>query len=394
MPMDVLDDGENRTLDAIRESEERYRVLVESSGGLVQSITPEGRFLFVSSNWLSTFGYTQEEVDSLTLFDLIHPDSMAHCQDLFGQIMGGESVVPIEAKFVTKQGACLFVEGTATARRHDGEVVATHALLHDVSAQKRAEVELEHVRAELVQAQKMDAMGRLSSGVAHDFNNMLAVILGNAECVLERLPSRDPLRGLMGEIISASERSAELTQSLLTFARNQVVAPMVIDLNAVIGRMHSLLCRAIGEGIELKTKQAADLGSVRVDPGQMEQVVLNLTINARDAMPGGGEIVIETANVTQDAAYCQGHAASPPGGYVRLSVHDTGCGMDAETREKIFEPFFTTKRSVGTGLGLATVFGIVEQHGGHIEAHSSPGAGTTFEIDLPRVEDRPDADSP
>jgi len=392
---DVTGRGAQPISDALRESEERYRTLVDGSGGIVQSIDPEGRFLFVSPHWLETFGYSEDEVSGLTLWDLIHPDSAEHCQDVFTQLMGGVSPVPIDACFVTKASALVYVEGIATARREAGEVVATHALLHDVSAQKAAEEDHARVRAQLAQAQKMEAIGRLAGGVAHDFNNMLCVISGNAERVLGELTPRDPLRVPVGEIVAASQRSAELTHQLLAFSRKQVIEARVLDLNELIGRMRSMLRRVIGEDLVLRAVEAPELWHVRTDPGQVEQIVLNLTVNARDAMRDGGELRIETRNVTLDDAYCEAHVGATPGQYAVLAVSDTGCGMEAEVRERIFEPFFTTKPAgEGTGLGLATVFGIVEQSGGRIEVETEPGGGTTFEIYLPRVDAEVDSQPP
>ncbi len=256
----------------------------------------------------------------------------------------------------------------------------------DVSERVREAAAKEELEAQYRQAQKMEAVGRLAGGLAHDFNNLLSVILSYADLGGRRLREGDPLRADLGEIRRAAESAADLTRQLLAISSRQSVAPAVIGLNEVVGAMESLLARLLGEDLELSMRLAAGLGNVRADPGQIEQVLMNLAVNARDAMPGGGRLTIETADVELDETYCAHHAEVEPGDYVMLTVGDTGCGMDQETRERLFEPFFTTKEpGKGTGLGLATVYGIVQQSGGSIWVYSEPGEGTTFRIYLPRV---------
>jgi PAS domain S-box-containing protein len=267
-------------------------------------------------------------------------------------------------------------------------VAANAALRQQIEQRQRAQDALESVEAQLRQAQKMEAVGRLAGGIAHDFNNLLSVIVGCASMLAADVPRAEVPQEL-DEILRAGERAAELTRQLLAFSRQQVRAPTVLSLNEVIGRMDRMLRRVIGEDIELCSVPAPNLDPIEADAGQIEQVIMNLVVNARDAMPEGGRLVLQTANVFVDQAFARTHVGLAPGPYVMLAVADTGVGIDAATQEKIFEPFFTTKEpGKGTGLGLPTVFGIIKQSGGGIFVESRPGEGTTFRIYIPRSEAR------
>ena len=264
-----------------------------------------------------------------------------------------------------------------------GLVVRVRRALKEITALEQRRMLEEQFR----QAQKMEAVGRLAGGVAHDFNNLLTVIIGYTETMLVRLPPGDPMQEDLREVLNAGQRAASLTRQLLAFSRKQVTTPVVINLNSAVSEMEKMLRRLIGEDIELNTILDPSLGSVKADATQIEQVIANLAVNARDAMPDGGKLTIETANVTLDEADVLGQHGTKPGLYAMLSVTDTGHGMDAETKAHLFEPFFTTKeQGKGTGLGLSTVYGIVQQCGGNIRVRSEPRLGATFKLYLPRVD--------
>ena len=266
-------------------------------------------------------------------------------------------------------------------RDSDGQVSGAICMSLDITDRKQLEEQLR-------QAQKMEAVGRLAGGIAHDFNNLLMVIQGYSDLLVERLPDGDPLRRNAEQIQMASQRASSLTRQLLAFSRKQMLAPKILNVQSVVAEMEKILRRLIGEDVQLETSSAPDLGLMKADRSQIEQVILNLAVNARDAMPQGGRLTIETANVELDASYSHPPAVLSPGRYVMLAVTDNGCGMDAETQAHVFEPFFTTKeKGKGTGLGLATVYGVVKQSGGYVWVYSEPGRGTSFKIYLPRIEE-------
>jgi two-component system, cell cycle sensor histidine kinase and response regulator CckA len=280
-----------------------------------------------------------------------------------------------------------WVTGTAQPMRdEDGSVLGAIAVFRDVTQQKQAELDLSASEAQLRQAQKMDAVGQLAGGIAHDFNNLLTVICGYSNFALSTLPPADPVYADIEEVLAAGQRAATLTRQLLAFSRTQVLAPQRLDLNAAVHASWQMLRRLIGENVDFSVVYGANLGLVLADPGQIDQVVLNLVVNARDAMPRGGKLVVETGNAELDERYAREHAGARAGSYVQLKVTDTGIGMSPEIQARIFEPFFTTKEvGRGTGLGLSTVYGIIQQSGGDIEVSSVAGAGTTFTVYLPRA---------
>ena len=365
-----------RDEEALRRSESSYQALVEQASYGIYRSTTAGRFLMVNPALVAMLGYdSPEELMRLDMTREVYADSMDRSRLIRDHPAQAEVVWKRrDGAHITVQLSARWVSGPDGVEHYEG-------IAEDVTEQRALEDQLR-------QAQKMEAVGRLAGGVAHDFNNLLTAMTGFTELLADRLPAGDPKWRHVEGIRTATRRAADLTRQLLAFSRKQVLQPCVLDLNTVVRSLDRMLQRLIGEDVRLEIAAGADLGSVRADQGQIEQVILNLAVNARDAMPDGGRLMIETANVELDAVYVRDHTGSAPGRYVVLAVTDSGVGMDAETQSHIFEPFFTTKPvGQGTGLGLATVYGIVKQSGGHVWVDSEPGRGATFRVYLPRVSD-------
>jgi PAS domain S-box-containing protein len=370
-----------RAHDALRNSELRYRAIFEGAAeGILAADIETKMFTYANPAICAMFGYTEEEMKRLGVLDMHPKESLGHVVAEFEAQARGE-------KSLTVGLPCLRKDGTVFR----ADIVTTSAVIDDKKCNigfftdTTERVQLEE---QLRQAQKMETVGLLAGGIAHDFNNLLLVIMGQSELMLNRLSGDDPLRTGLEQIRSCGEKAAALTHQLLAFSRKQIMEPRVLDLNILVKDLSKMLHRLLGETIELNTVLSPDLSHVKVDPGQIEQVIMNLAVNARDAMPRGGALTIETTNVELDQDYADQHVSVVPGPYVMLAVSDTGIGMDEETKARIFEPFFTTKsRSEGTGLGLSTVFGIVKQCDGHINCYSELDRGTIFKVYLARVEE-------
>jgi PAS domain S-box-containing protein len=383
----VLSIGRDVTLERLaREklaaAEARYRSLVERIPDVIWTATPEGKIVFATPNLARVMGYTPEELDAQSMAQrqqMVHPDE----RQMFGAALAAfrEDGRPfdIEYRILRRDGRYTWVRNRIIGWHEQGGVRLVEGIMSDINDRKLLELSLR-------QAQKMEAIGQLTGGIAHDFNNILAAILTNSHLLMESLAG-DARHADANEIREAAERAAALTRQLLAFSRRQVLEPTIVDLNLALDGVKRMLCRVIGEDIALTLVPAPELGAVRVDLGQLEQVIMNLAVNARDAMPAGGRLTLETANVDLLEEYDATEGRVPAGQYVMLAVSDTGCGMDAATRSHIFEPFFTTKEvGKGTGLGLSTCYGIVKQSGGHIWVYSEVGRGSVFKIYLPRLE--------
>jgi PAS domain S-box-containing protein len=368
---------------ALRESEQKFRAIADYTADWENWFAPDGTLLWVSPAVESIAGYTVAECHSLPdyPFCLVHEADREASRAVFQEAQRGGSRRNFEFRLVRKDGS---VRHCAVSWRpiYDsaGRHLGRRSSVRDITEQRQLEEQLR-------QSQKLESVGRLAGGVAHDFNNLLTVINGYSDLLLSRLKEDDPLWSTVNEIRRAGQRAAELTQQLLAFSRRQVIEPRPLNLNRLIGETLDMLQRLVGEDIELVTTLEPALGAVMADRSSLHQVLMNLAVNARDAMSGGGRLTIETANVDLEPGYALTHPETPPGPYVLVAASDTGAGMDEQTRQHIFEPFFTTKEGEkGTGLGLSTIYGIVRQLGGWIWVYSEPGRGTTFKIYLPRLE--------
>jgi len=367
--------------------ENNFKELAEASPDGIVVADPESRIVYANTRAAEITGYSVDELVGLVGFESItRPQDRAGYRKIMEQRMGGEAhQATYERIVVRKDGTEVNTEFTTTTTLWRG-APAPMATIRDITERKRLEEETAELEALLRRSQKMEAIGQLAGGVAHNFNNVLCVITGNAELVLDDLPAESPLRESMEDISEAANQAARLTRQLLTFTRKHPIEPKTINLSQLMQRMHSMLTQLIGEDVILRTETTERPGWIRVDPGQVEQVLLNLVVNARDAMPNGGDLLIETADVSQDDDRLF-HGKDTPGDYVMVAISDTGCGMSAEVSDRIFEPFFTTKdQGEGTGLGLSTAYAIVEQNGGRIAVTSEPGKGSTFKVYFPRVD--------
>ncbi|PYV87947.1 MAG: hybrid sensor histidine kinase/response regulator [Acidobacteria bacterium] len=376
--------------EALEKSRQKYEALVNSIDGIVWEADPNTlQFTFVSKQAEQLLGYPLEQWFTEPGFwkEHIHQEDREGVIALCLKAREEKRTTDFEYRMLASDGRWLWLRNMVSVALESDRAARLQGVMLDINKGKQAEEALRRSEQQFRQSQKMEAIGRLAGGIAHDFNNLLTGITGYSELLLNSLRPEDPMRGNLEEIRKAAARAASLTHQLLAFSRQQVLRPVILDLNALLANLHKMLRRLIGEDIELVTLLGPGLGRVEADRGQMEQVIMNLVVNARDAMPEGGRLILETANEELDEDYARTHPPTEPGSYVMLAISDTGCGMGPDTLARIFDPFFTTKeQGKGTGLGLSTVYGIIKQSDGYIWAYSEPGQGTTFKVYLPQVQ--------
>jgi len=369
----------------LREAESRYRTLVDNARDAIFTISSDGIFTSLNPAAAAITGFPVGEWLDRPFFPIVHPDDQAHSLELFNAALRGEKLPPFELRIRTNDGGSVLLEFTITPHLKDGNIVALIGIGRDIGRRRQLEEQLR-------QAQKMESIGQLAGGVAHDFNNLLTVVQGNASLMLMDESLKKDTLEMAGEICEAADRASTLTRQLLAFSRRQLVQACDVNLQALVSNLGKMLHRLLGEDITLQVESASGLPAIHGDPGMMEQVILNLAINSRDAMPQGGRLTIVTSHLQVPDDIRTRNPEGRSGHFVRLAVSDSGSGITPENLSRIFEPFFTTKHpGKGTGLGLATVYGIVKQHRGWIEVRSEVGKGTTFEIFLPAMEGRPAA---
>ena len=385
MNLEVTVPERKKAEDALRASETRYRRLFESAkDGILILDADTGQVVDANPFLVSLLGYSHGDLLGKALWDLGPFKDVALSRDAFKELQEKDYVRYEDLPLETRDGRLISVEFVSNVYLV-GPTRVIQCNIRDITERKRREAEHKKLERQLQVSQKMEAVGILAGGVAHDFNNLLSVILSYTQFATQALPEGDPLKDDLLEVKKAGDRAAVLTRQLLAFGRKQVLQSVPLSLNQVAEGVEKMLRRILGEDIDFVQVLAPDLGVVRADPGQIEQVLMNLVVNSRDAMSGGGKLTIETSNVDLDDEYAAHHVGVKPGPYVQLAVTDTGCGMDEQTKTQLFEPFFTTKeKGKGTGLGLSTVYGIVKQSGGNIWVYSELGVGTTFKIYLPR----------
>ena len=375
-----------RVEDALAQSEKKYRMVLETNPDPMIVYDKEGKVIYLNPAFTRVFGWSLEERIGKKLDDFVPDESWPETRMMINMVIAGENFSGIETLRLTREGKVIPVSISGSCyRNHEGNIEISVINLRDITRHKQAEKEKAKLEEQYKQAQKMEAIGQLAGGVAHDFNNMLSIILGYSQMAMREIDSSSQAYTNIQEIINAARSSADLVRQLLAFARKQTIAPKVLDLNDIVAGMLNMLPKLIGEEINLLWIPAANLWPVKMDPAQVDQIVANLTVNARDSISGVGKITIETGNAEFNEADCATNVDLIPGQYVLLAFSDNGCGIDKEIMEQIFEPFFTTKEfGKGTGMGLATVYGIVKQNNGFINIYSELGKGTTFKIYLPR----------
>lgn len=377
----------------LRFEKERFDKIASVAPSLISSlnISADGKvtFPYTSPAVEDIYGFTSEQIreDGQQIFDLVHPDDIERINESISKSMQEMSSWHETFRYIHPVKGEVWIEGYASPIKEDDGGITWHGIIIDATDRKNAEKDLANIEAQLRQSQKLESIGQLAGGIAHDFNNILTVINGYSALAMIQLEKKDPLQKRLEEINNAGSRAAALTQQLLAFSRKQILQPKIINVNSIIQNFEKMLRRLIGEHIEFNTVLDPNIGNIKADPGQIEQVIMNLVVNSRDAMPNGGTLTIETQNIYLDEKFTSRHISTDPGSYLMIAVSDSGIGMDKETLDKIFDPFFTTKKlGEGTGLGLATVYGIVKQSGGNIWVYSEPERGTTFKVYFPMEE--------
>jgi PAS domain S-box-containing protein len=370
------------------ESELRYRELFENANDIIYTLDLDGNFTSVNKIGQQTSEFSYEQIMQLNIDKVVAPDYLFEAREILRRTISGESLPPAKLVILSQRGRHITIEVSNRLIMQDGKPVGVQGIARDLT-------ERNQLQEQLLQAQKLEAVGRLAGGIAHDFNNLLTIIIGNSDLLLDSVPESAPAHGDIDQIKKAGMRAADLASKLLAFSRKQILQPKAINLNALIQENSKLLRRIIGEDIDLIVRADPRMGCIKADATQMEQIIMNLAVNAKDAMAKGGKFTIETASVELDEAFVARNPGSHCGRFVVMSATDTGTGMDRETQSHLFEPFFTTKEAgKGTGLGLATVYGIVSQSGGYITVESEPGCGATFKVYLPQVDENPVMEPP
>lgn len=368
--------------EALRKNEELLRDFLDNANDLIQIVEPDGRFLYINHRWLEVLGYTADEAVILSISDTIHPDSLAHCSEIFQRILAGEMFDRVEAAFVTKDGKKVYVEGSINCRFENGEPVNTRGIFRDISEQKKLEVQLR-------QAQKMEAIGTLAGGIAHDFNNILAAIMGYIELANYDVSEQNQARQNLDKALKACDRAKDLVSHILAFSRKSEQQRKPVHVHLIVKEALTLLRASLPSTIEIRQNITTESDTILADPTQIHQVMMNLCTNANHAMgEKSGVLEVTLASVDLDEETTAFFHDFLPGPYIKLTVSDTGHGMDHATIDRIFDPYFTTKeKGLGTGLGLAVVQGIVKSHGGSIGVSSEPGKGTKFHLLFPRLDE-------
>jgi two-component system cell cycle sensor histidine kinase/response regulator CckA len=376
-----------QTMEELWRSEEKYRLVFEEAANIIILLDKKTHVADCNIQIRNMLGYEPAKIINSPIEEIIHPDYREQTRDCLQETLAGDNSKTIECKMINMDGKPVNVRiNSSRLKDKNGQTAGVICIVENITERKRLE-------EQLLMSQKMEAVGRLAGGIAHDFNNMLTAIIGYSEIALRAHNRDDVISSYINEIRNAGERASSLTQQLLAFSRKQVMQPKILLINNLIGNLEKMIGRLIGEDIELKLNLNPEAGRIKADPGQIEQVIMNLAINARDALLFGGKLIIETDNVDLNEEYGQGYFEFKKGAYVMIAVTDNGAGMDKETVSHIFEPFFTTKdKNKGTGLGLSTVYGIVKQSGGYIWVYSEKGKGTSFKVYFPRIEESVEPD--